>query len=86
MKNSVGAAICAIAFCGTAIANEDVDKLIAAMPGDTPIIRDLQELTESAMDSNIEKGARKSKKVARIFFLFDSADRIIHTQVRAGKK
>ena len=46
MKNSVAAAICAIALCGAAVADEDVDRLVGAMLGNTPIIRDLQELTD----------------------------------------
>ncbi len=46
MKNSIVAAICAIAFCSTAIADEDVDELVGAVLRDTPIIRGLQELTD----------------------------------------
>ncbi len=46
MNNSSLAAICTIALSGTAIADENVDRLVGAMLGDTPIIRDLQELTD----------------------------------------
>ena len=46
MKDFVVAAMVVAAFSGTAIADEDVDRLVGAMLGDTPIIRDLQELTD----------------------------------------
>ena len=40
MKNSLVAAILAVALSGTAIADDDVDRLVGAMLGDTPILRD----------------------------------------------
>ncbi len=46
MKNSLVAAILAVALSGTAIADDDVDRLVGAMLGDTPILSDLQELTD----------------------------------------
>jgi hypothetical protein len=47
MKNLTIATICAIAISGVAIADENVDRLVGAMLGDTPIISDLQELTDN---------------------------------------
>ncbi len=47
MKNLTIATICAIAISGAAIADENVDRLVGAMLGDTPIISDLQELTDN---------------------------------------
>jgi hypothetical protein len=46
MKNSLVAAILAVTLSGTAIADDDVDRLVGAMLGDTPILSDLQELTD----------------------------------------
>ena len=46
MKNPVVAAICAFALSATVFADEDADKLVGAMLGDTPIISNLQELTD----------------------------------------
>ena len=46
MKNSVVATICILALSGTAYADENVDRLVGAMLGDTPLISDLWELTD----------------------------------------
>ena len=46
MKMSAIAAVCAVALSTTAFADDDVDKLVGAMLGDTPIISNLQELTD----------------------------------------
>lgn len=46
MKHSTIAAICALAVSGTAFADDDVNRLVGTMLGDTPIISDLQELTD----------------------------------------
>ena len=47
MKNLTLATICAIAISGAASADENVDRLVGAMLGDTPIISDLQVLTDN---------------------------------------
>ena len=46
MKNPVVAAICAFALSATVFADEDADILVGTMLGDTPIISNLQELTD----------------------------------------
>ena len=46
MRNSVVATLCMLALSGIAFADEDADRLVGAMLGDTPIISDLRELTD----------------------------------------
>lgn len=46
MKRIVAALLCPALLTSTAIAADDADQLVGAMLGDTPIISDLQELTD----------------------------------------
>lgn len=46
MNTYRAAIVCAIFCCGAAAADDDVDKLVGAMLGHTPIIDDLRELTD----------------------------------------
>jgi len=46
MRLHVLGAVCAMTFAGFALADDDVDKLVGAMLGNTPIINDLQSLTD----------------------------------------
>jgi len=46
MRIHVIGAVCALAFAGFASADDDADNLVGAMLGDTPLISDLQFLTD----------------------------------------
>ena len=47
MRTSVIGAVCAITISSFATADDDLDKLVGAMLGSTPIIEDLRSLTDN---------------------------------------
>lgn len=47
MRTSVISAVCALTISGFATADDDLDKLVGAMLGTTPIIEDLKSLTDN---------------------------------------
>ena len=73
MKASFCVALSLLAYSGLAVADEDVDRLVGAMLGDTPIISDLESLTD-------EVGGRVTGSAAN----GAAIDWALHTFEKAG--